>query len=94
MMRILFLTSCVGFAASSCQFKMVMAHTIALGFLFMFMYLRPYRSGADNLMCAVTLAIPIVAMSYALAGLAPEETATEAQEEKSVGYDTVHAGKW
>ena len=66
--RILLLTSTVGFISKSCYMKLLMANLLSLVFLCTFLWLRPYRSGTHNMLQTLAMAVPVVGTGYALAG--------------------------
>ena len=84
MIRILLLTSCVGFLSSSCYVKMLVALLLALAFLWLFLLKRPYRSNLNNVFQSLTMVVPVVGLAYGLAG------GWEKAETKA-GTDNVHA---
>ena len=90
MSRILLLTSCVGFLSSSCYVKMLVALIIALAFLWLFLYKRPYRSALNNILQSLTMLVPIVGLAYGLAG-GWEKAAASAGTDDDVhaAYDSV-----
>ena len=91
LLRLLLLTSCVGFFSRSCYIKLLVALIIALAFLVIFLWHRPYRRGFHNLIQGLGMTAPIVGLSYAFAG-GWEEAAAECgihDVEKSVAYDSV-----
>ena len=61
-LRILLLTSCVGFISRSCYVKMLVAQIIALVFLVLFLWCRPYRRSYHNCFQALLMTLPVFGM--------------------------------
>ena len=68
MSRVLLLTSTIGFTSRSCYVKMLVAQICAAGYLFAFLYAKPYRRGLHNFAQALVSAVPVLSMGYFLAG--------------------------
>ena len=66
--RILILTSMVGFISRSCWIKMLVAQIISVAFLALFLWVRPYRRGTHNLMQAAAMLLPVIGLGYFMAG--------------------------
>ena len=68
LVRILLLTSTIGWLSRSCYVKMLVAQILSLGFLVVHLWVRPYRRGSENLMQAGALLLPVVGLSYFMVG--------------------------
>ena len=68
MMRVLLLTSVTGFLARTCRMKIVAALVLALLFLIVYLYARPYKRLHHTIMQGLAMTLPILSMSWALAG--------------------------
>ena len=68
MLRVLFLTSCVGFLASRCWMKLLAAQVIAHSFLVVFLLRTPYRRLSHNFMQIIAMLIPVLSLAWAAAG--------------------------
>ena len=89
MVRILLLTSFIGFMSSSCEIKMVVAQIIGMAFFGLFLWLRPYRRKSNNIAQAVTMVVPIVGMSYALAGRGLAKDEATPGNDSDASFDTI-----
>ena len=68
MLRILLLTSCIGFFGRSCETKVLIAQVIALVFLVVFLLHRPYRNPLHHHAQVFAMLLPLAALAYAGAG--------------------------
>ena len=68
MVRILLLSSCVGFLARSCYMKILAAQVIGLAFLILFVSHHPYRKSQHHTQQTIALLVPVVTMAWAFAG--------------------------
>lgn len=68
MVRILLLTSTVGFSGSRCWEKLLAAQMIALFFLVVFLFHSPYRRGIHHKLQAVVMVMPVLSTGYGLSG--------------------------
>ena len=70
MVRILLLTSTIGFVAESdhCWMKILCAQVIALAFLVLFLMQSPYRRSSHRILQTISMVIPIISLSWAAAG--------------------------
>ena len=94
MIRVLMLTSTIGFLAKTCWMKMVAAQIIALVFLVVFMVYRPYRKKLHFQMQMVAMAVPVASMAWGLAGGWEATTMIcrnrdEEKEKDALTYDAV-----
>ena len=97
MLRVLLLTSTLGIFARTCWAKELVGQIIALAFLIIFMYFRPYRSSRHAILSTVALATPVFSLGWALAGgweVSHERrfqtTNEDAEEYDSIGVVILH----
>ena len=67
-LRVLILTSLVGFLGRDCHMKVLAAEMIAFGFLVMFLAKHPYRRASHHNLQALSMCVPIVSLMWASAG--------------------------
>ena len=73
-------------------FKLLMAQLIALSFLVVFLWVRPYRRTTHNGFQVISLVTPVVGMGYAMAGLAEggENSSADAASHDSTALVVIH----
>ena len=62
LLRKLLLTSCIGFMARSCHYKLLLSQLVAFGFLGAFLIVRPYRRQKHHVFQAIAMLIPALGM--------------------------------
>ena len=68
MVRVLLLTSCVGFLAMTCWMKIFVAQFISVVFMVLFLVVHPYRRGFHRTLQLLSMFAPVVALTWSLAG--------------------------
>ena len=66
--RLLLLTSTLGFLSRSCYVKMLVGLIISVAFFAVFLWVRPYRRSSQNLIQAAAMLLPVVGLGYFMAG--------------------------
>ena len=68
MIRVLILTSTVGFFARTCWMKAFFAQVVSIIYLAIFLYARPYRRGRHFVTQAIAMTLPALSLAWVLAG--------------------------
>ena len=84
-LRVLLLTSLIGRLAEECWTKLFVAQILAVLFLCVFLWHRPYKKASHNMMQALAMLAPILSLGWAFAG-GWQEAEGHAEEEDSA-YD-------
>ena len=97
MLRILLLTSMIGWLTKACALRVMSALLISVAFLLLFTIAQPYRKATHFAMEACSISIIVVSMTWASAGLAGQgqgearRTSAERAEDDSTGVVVLHA---
>merc|ERR1711964_594099 len=96
MIRVLILTSTVGFFARTCWMKAFFAQVISIIYLAIFLYARPYRRGRHFVTQAIAMALPALSLAWILAGgwedadeLSAQEFSVTANMSPDSKYDSI-----